>query len=289
MKLVVTSSEDPASMNIRERLLEMRDWREEGMFSGHPALLMDDFLMVLVDRIHLDEDHIDGRVGSELGKEISTTIFASRHRSESRIPTLTVHPVGNFSTADFGGVDKTLSPSSPQLMTETLRTLARNAEGLDFKVSFETTHHGPLTDGPAFYIEIGSYGEMWTRRDAAEAIAKTVLETKDTEYPVVICAGGGHYAPRFTDIALTREVSVGHMAANYALDSLDEASILQMAERSAGAKKAYFHRKSMSKPVYRGLVEKFSSLGIEEISSNDLPSLDRDRSSGGNSDSTDDR
>jgi len=274
VKLIVTSSEDSASMNIRERLQEMRDWREEGTFSGHPVLATDDHLMVRVDRIHLEEDHIDGRVAEELGTRPSTTVFASRHRSESRIPTLTVHPMGNFSTADYGGVERTLSPSSPQLMTEALRRLASNADGLDFKVSFETTHHGPLTDGPAFYIEIGSYGEMWTRRDAAEAIAKTILETEGTEYPVAICAGGGHYAPRFTDIALTKRVAIGHMAANYALDSLDDAAILRMSERSDNAKMVYFHRKSMSKPVYRELVGRFASLGIQEISSNDLQPLD---------------
>ncbi|MCJ7489688.1 MAG: transposase [Thermoplasmata archaeon] len=273
MKLIVTSSEDTASMNIRERLLDLKDWMEDGRFAGHPALVADDFLMVHVDRIHLDEDHIDGRVGSELGKSISTTIFASRHKSESKIPTLTVHPVGNFSKAEFGGVDGTLSPASPQLMTEALRTLARNAEDLDFKVSFETTHHGPLTDGPAFYIEIGSHDELWTRQDAGAAIAKTILEAEDKEYPILTCVGGGHYAPRFTDLALSRKIAVGHMAANYALDALDERNILQMSEMSGSTKKVYFHRKSMPKPVYKNLVERFASFGIEEVRSDDFDPL----------------
>jgi D-aminoacyl-tRNA deacylase len=273
MKLIVTSSEDPASMNIRKRLLDMRGWNEEGFFSGHPVLAADDFLMVQVDRIHLDEDHIDGRVGEELGKSISTTVFASRHSSESRIPTLTVHPIGNFSKADYGGVDGTLSPASPHLMTEALRMLAENASDLDFEVSFETTHHGPLTDGPAFYVEIGSYDELWTRQDAAEAIAKTILEAEDEEYPTLTCVGGGHYAPRFTDLALSRKVSVGHMAANYALDALDERNILQMSEMSGSTKKVYFHRKSMPKPAYRNLVERFASFGIEEVRSDDFDPL----------------
>ena len=273
MKLVVTSSEDSASMNIRGKLLGLRDWREEGSFAGHPVLRTDDYAMIQVDRIHLDEDHIDGRAASELGIEVSTTIFASRHKSESQIPTLTTHPVGNYSTADFGGVARALSPSSPQLMTEALRVLARNAEGLEFKVSFETTHHGPLTDGPAFYIEIGSCEEFWTRADAASAIAKTILEAKETEYPVVVCVGGGHYAPRFTDVALSRKVAIGHMAANYALESLDDTMIAQMVDRSGGAKKVYFHKKSMPKPVYRALVERFSALGVQEVSSNDFEEL----------------
>jgi len=273
VKLIVTSSEDPASMNIRKRLLEMNDWSDGGLFAGHPVLAYDEFIMAQVDRIHLDEDHIDGRVASELGKSISTTIFASRHSSESRIPTLTAHPVGNYSKADFGGLDGRLSPSSPHLMTEALRVLTRNACDLDFKISFETTHHGPLTDGPAFYIEIGSCEEFWTREDAAEAIAKTILETDEKSHPIAICVGGGHYAPRFTELALSRKVAIGHMAANYALDSLDDDMIEQMAAKSGDAKHVYFHRKGMPKANYRALQERFSSLGIDEVRSDDFEPL----------------
>lgn len=273
MKLIVTSSEDPASMNIRKRLLEMNEWRDGGSFACHPVLTSDEFIMVQVDGIHLDEDHIDGRVASELGECISSTIFASRHSSESRIPTLTVHPVGNYSKADFGGLDGRLSPSSPRLMTEALRVLAKNACGLDFKISFETTHHGPLTDGPAFYIEIGSCEEFWTREDAAKAIAKTILETYEKDHPVAICVGGGHYAPRFTELALSRKIAIGHMAANYALDSLDDVMIEQMAAESGDVKRVYFHRKGMPKPKYRALQERFSSLGIDEVRSDDFEPL----------------
>jgi D-aminoacyl-tRNA deacylase len=273
VKLVVTSSEDPASMNIRERLLEMTDWEERCAFSGHPALVSGEFLMVQVDRIHLEEDHVDGRVSSELGMEVSATIFASRHSSESRIPTLTVHPTGNFSKAEFGGVDGVLSPAAPQLMTEALRRLAVNAGALDFKVSFETTHHGPLTDGPAFYIEIGSYDDLWRRKDAAEAIARTILEAEETNHPVIICVGGGHYAPRFTDVALSRRVAIGHMAANYALEALEDAMLLQMADKSGDAKMVYFHRKSMPKAKHRDIAERFTSHGLKEIVSDDLEPL----------------
>jgi hypothetical protein len=46
-----------------------------------------------------------------------------------------------------------------------------------------------------------------------------------------------------------------------------------MASKSDGAKKVYFHKKSMPKPKYRELRERFASCGIEEISSEDLDSL----------------
>lgn len=270
MKLIVTSAEDPASMNIRERLLERTGWTEKGEFNGHPVFSKDDFRMVLVDRIHLDEDGIDARASEALGERAEVVIFASRHRAESRIPTLTVHPIGNYASADFGGKPGTLCPSSPQFMTSALRNLARRGQGLGFNISFETTHHGPCVDTPAFYIEIGSYEELWGRQDAAEAIAESILTVKDEGHPVVVCVGGGHYAPRFTEVALARKVAIGHMAANYALPALDDSMIQQTCMKSGGAKRVYFHKKGMPKPAYRELRERYAAMGIDEISSEDL-------------------
>ncbi len=273
MRLIVTSSEDIASMNIRARLLEMAAWEESGTFEGRPALSHRDFVMIQVERMHLEEDDIDLRAKAGLGKDVEVVMFASRHRSEKRIPTLTVHPIGNYSSADYGGRSATLCPAAPHIMTTALRSLKKNAEGLSWDVSFETTHHGPTLDSPVFYIEIGSYEELWDRKEAAEAIAKTILEAEPREDPVVLCVGGGHYAPRFTEVALSRRMSVGHMAANYALDALNHEMIGQMSRKSEGAKKVYFHRKGMSKPAYRELRERFASCGIEEISSSDLEPL----------------
>ena len=234
---------------------------------------MGKFAMVLIDSIHLDEDGIDGRAQSQLDRPFEVTIFASRHKAASQIPTLTVHPTGNYSDADFGGLPRSLSPSSPQLMTQALRSLRMNAAGLEYDVSFETTHHGPLTDGPAFYIEIGSHEELWHDEKAGAAIAQTILSLEETQYPELVCVGGGHYAPRFTDIALSKKVAIGHMAANYALGALDEGMITQMVERSGGANRVYFHRKGMQKPKYRELSQRFGSMGIEEVRSADLESL----------------
>ncbi|MBN1677091.1 MAG: D-aminoacyl-tRNA deacylase [Candidatus Thermoplasmatota archaeon] len=270
MKLIVTSSEDNASMNIRGRLLEVASWQEHGTFEGRPALSYRDFVIIQAARMHLEEDDIDLRAKAELGNDLEVVIFASRHRSEKRIPTLTVHPIGNYASADYGGKPGTLCPTAPHLMTSALRNLKRNAAGLSWDISFETTHHGPTVSSPVFYIEIGSYEELWDRKEAAEAIAKSILEIEPRDDPVVLCVGGGHYAPRFTEVALSRRVSVGHMAANYALEALSADMIAQMSEKSAGAKKVYFHKKGMPKPAYRELRERFATCGLEEISSEDL-------------------
>jgi len=273
VKLIVTSSEDPASMNIRARLVEKPGWSESGLFEGHPVLKRGDFRLVLVNKIHLEEDFVDDRAANALGENVDLVIFASRHRSESKIPTLTVHPIGNFSSADLGGRPGTLCRTSPHFMTSALRELSMHSKGMGFGVSFETTHHGPIVSSPAFYIEIGSYEELWGREDAGQAIAESILECRDENYPVIVCAGGGHYAPRFTEVALTRRVAIGHMAANYALEALNEQMITQMIEKSPAAKNVYFHKKGMPKQAHRELRERFASQGLEEISSDDLEPL----------------
>jgi len=271
MRLIITSKEDIASMNIREQLTRGWSWKEVGTFDESPLLSFGNFLMVTIPEIHLDRDNLDKQVHDTTGKEFEVAIFASRHRAESRIPTLTVHPIGNFSKAEYGGFDGTLVKASPHLMTSSLRLLREKAADLDFGISFETTHHGPYLETPSFFIEIGSDESLWTHQKAAERIAEVIMSVDERKGEVLLCAGGGHYAPRFTDLAMDNKVSIAHMAANYALDALmDEAVMKDMIVKSGNPKSVYFHRKSMPKQKYRALREKFASFGVESVRTDDL-------------------
>jgi len=260
-----------ASMNIRKQLLSGWDWKEIARFEDEPILEHEKFLIVTIPQIHLVRDDIDKQVSEVTDKSFEAVIFASRHRSESKIPTLTVHPIGNFSKAEFGGKDRTLVKASPHLMTSSLRLLMEKAVDLGFGISFEVTHHGPYLETPTFFIEIGSDESFWTHQKAAETIAEVIMSTEEKRGEVVMCAGGGHYAPRFTDLIMDNPVSVAHMAANYALDALyDETIMKEMIEKSGKPKSIYFHRKSMPKQKYRELKEKFEKFGIEAVRSGDL-------------------
>jgi D-aminoacyl-tRNA deacylase len=271
MRLIVTSKEDIASMNIRDHLVRGWTWKESGAFEGSPILVSGSFLMITIPEIHLDRDNIDKQVGEATGKDFDVAIFASRHRAESKIPTLTVHPIGNYSKADFGGLDRKLVKASPHLMTSSLRALKQKAADLGFSISFETTHHGPYLETPTFFIEIGSDESYWPHKGAAEKIADVIMTTDEKKGEVVMCAGGGHYAPRFTDLAMENDVSIAHMAANYALDALAEESVMkEMIAKSGNPKMIYFHRKSMPKQKFRDLEAKFRNLGIESVRSDDL-------------------
>ncbi|MCK5548182.1 MAG: D-aminoacyl-tRNA deacylase [Thermoplasmata archaeon] len=271
----MTSKEDEAGMNILAQLLEKTDWAEVGSYEGNPCYSAEDFVIVTTNEYHLYCDNIDLALKNKLALTPEVVIFASKHRSESGTSTLTVHPIGNFSSAEFGGKERALVPSCPGMMTSALRILKTKAEKarLDYKVSFEVTHHGPYLETPTFFIEIGSLAPQWGDEEAAEVIAETILETKAEDYPVAVGVGGGHYTPRFTDVAMANRISFGHMIPNYALEKADDAMLETAIERTPKASIVYFHRKSMKKPEYRRLKEWFESKGLSAVREGDLEGL----------------
>jgi D-aminoacyl-tRNA deacylase len=156
-------------------------------------------------------------------------IFLSKHRSESGKPTLTVHTPGNLTEDNsFGGNKEEICPCNPILNTLLLRNIfkynSQYKEKIDiFDVSFEVVHHGPSDlDTPAVFVEIGSSEKEWVIKDSGEIIAKSIVDTieqikniKDVEGDRVIGFGGGHYAPRFTNLALNGHY-VGYIVPKYA-------------------------------------------------------------------------
>jgi D-aminoacyl-tRNA deacylase len=277
MRLLLCSTADEASVNIKERLLEKAKWKEIGTYHDHPVLSHGEDLLVTFPTVHLFADCIDQEVAKATGKELESVVFLSRHKAASGIPTLTVHPIGNFGKADYGGKEGTLVPSAPEMMTSTLRSMQRMAAGLPFQVSFEVTHHGPFLATPTMYIEIGSDESNWGNVEAGRVLAQALLETEVQKAPRAIGIGGGHYAPRFSESVITKKVAFGHMIPNHAFEVSDDESIKRMIhmalEGSSGAKLAYIHKKSMARSRathLKGLVE---SMGAEVIDSSDLEDL----------------
>ena len=274
MYLVVTSEEDVASMNIRDKLLGMVEWKPVGEFDGSPVLEQGNYHMVLIKDIHLYWENIDKAVKEEIGITYECFIFASRHRSESGLRTLTVHPLGNYGSADYGGSSGKVVPTHPRLMTKALLLLRKYAADLDFNISFETTHHGPYLDTPTFFTEIGSDEKAWPEVEPAKAIASVILDLdkKDiTEKDEVgIGVGGGHYAPRHTDFVERMRASIGHMVPNYALEHLDSEMIAQIIKNTKECEFVYFHKKAMKKPRQRELETLFAEHGIRSVRSKDL-------------------
>jgi D-aminoacyl-tRNA deacylase len=275
MHLILTSKEDEASMNILDKLLKKKDWEQLGNFESNPCYACGDLAIVTINPYHLYYDNIDLVVKKKLALSPEVIIVASKHRSESGMSTLSVHPIGNYSKAEFGGKERQLVTSCPGMMTNALRILNRKAKaaGLDYQVSFEVTHHGPYLGAPTFFIEIGSLEPQWRDEKAAEAIAETILEVEEGDHPVAVGVGGGHYAPRLTDVALANKISFGHMIPTYALEHIDEEMIQKVVDKTPGSSMVYFHRKALKKSDYSRLKELFESHGLKPVRENDLEDL----------------
>ncbi len=273
MKAIIISKPDIASCNIFDHLLQNREWKEEGEFQGSPVFYHGDFLIATINDEHIFHDNVDKEISQALGENPEVIIYASRHRSESGKRSLTVHPIGNYGKAEFGGNERTLVPSSPHLMTEAMRLLRKKAADLEFSVSFEATHHGPYLETPTFFIEIGSDEIAWRNTEAAKAIAETIMEIQTKDYPVGIGVGGGHYSPRMTDVARERKISFGHMVPSYALPNLDSEMANLVVSATSGVEKVYFHRKQLKGRQYSELKELFSEIGLSPVRTADLDLL----------------
>ena len=278
MKAIIISKPDSASLNIFDNLLKLKNWQKKGEFHGNSLYFFEEYCIATINDEHIFHDSVDMELSRVLEYKPECIIYASRHRSESKKRSLTVHPIGNFGKADFGGMAQTLVPASPHMMTQALRILKKKAKAnnLDHSVSFEATHHGPYLTTPTFFIEIGSEETAWQDKEAGKVIADTIMEIKTVDYPVGIGVGGGHYAPRITDVALERKISFGHIVPTYALEYFKPEMAKEVIGATEGAEKVYFHRKHLKGGQYTLWKDVFSKVGLIPVKSSDLESLEED-------------
>ncbi|UCB58541.1 MAG: D-aminoacyl-tRNA deacylase [Thermoplasmatales archaeon] len=287
--LIIASSEDPASINIKNSLLEQTSWDKTNIFLKNEVYHhkeMKNIVILTIPDSKITHENIVAEVKQNLGLEAKQAIFISRHTSKTGEPTLTVHPLGNYGLAEFGGKSNTLSFSSPKIMTQLLRILKKNAKEkkLYHKVCFEVTHHGPYMTIPAVFIEVGSTEEEWNKKLPAKIVAKTILnllqnhhyeEDFEKEMPVLVGVGGGHYAPRFTDVALEKNIAFGHMIPSYQINAgnVNSNMIKQALDRTPNVEGVYIHRKALKKSQVTEFRQWFEENGIPVLSSKELPNL----------------
>ena len=287
--LIVSSTKDPASININNGLLDQSDWKEIDTFSDNPVYRntsMKNLVSITLNDRKITHENLEFEVENSLRIKPKQAIFLSRHRSKTGEPTLTVHPIGNYGKAEFGGKTKELVTASPKMMAHLIRLVKSNAEKakLYHKVCLEVTHHGPFMNIPTLFVEVGSTEQEWVKKEPANIIAKSVLELlakyhyeedfKD-KTPILIGIGGGHYAPRFTDVIFEKNASFGHMIPRYQIDqgNIDGEMFEKAIQATPNVSYVYFHRKSLKKSQIREYKEWFENRGIPSISSNDLESL----------------
>ncbi len=202
---------DLASVNIKDRLLEMESWTKRetppvekmkealnkyplstsvlyaedkgkelsNLFTGVYELEKGNvlFRMIDIDGRTIFQDFLDKRL-EFLGYESDLIVFLSKHKSQSETKALTAHVSGNYAEADYGGFPQSLPVPAPLEMKKLLLVMDRlnNETGLGYDVTFEVTHHGPTElKTPSLFVEIGSTEKEWIDPAPGAVVAEAVL------------------------------------------------------------------------------------------------------------------
>jgi D-aminoacyl-tRNA deacylase len=235
MILIVASTKDTASMNIARKIIENYAFEKlSESFQRNPVYAKrvsgEDVRLVFVDEEPIYTQFLQDVFTPKL------LIFVSRHSSASGIPTLSVHTPGNLAEAELGGVARKVSISPASAMKRSLLELFGQKERfkLDYKVSYECTHHGPSLDLPTMFVELGSSPKQWKDIKAAEAVAHAAMAAVigKTSYSAVLGVGGPHYNEKFTKLALNTETAFGHIIPKYAIPKVDAEMLMQCLQRT---------------------------------------------------------
>ncbi len=229
--LIIASKKDLAGINITTQLSQFR--KNPVLTSMNQDAKGFDFYLIdteIIDDAGIDKNKINN---------YDFVIFASKHKSEKKEKTLSVHAPGNFRTAQLGGELGKICKTSALFQKQIFEKLKINAEKYhlkEYKVTLECTHHGPLIDKPCIFIEIGSTENEWKDRRAGFALAKTISEIinefKENPYnEIAIAIGGPHYCPNFNKIQLDSNVAISHIIPQYVLP-LKEEMITQALEKT---------------------------------------------------------
>jgi D-aminoacyl-tRNA deacylase len=263
--LVVASKLDEAAQNIAGQLTKLKPFQP---VDARPDLLKHGEVLlkhVDTDGIYTDDLPADLR--------LDAAIFASRHRSESGEPALTVHWTGNpTSHADFGGKPKSLSYTQPSRLRAALLALdgARETRKLNYAVTLEATHHGPTELGiPTLFVEVGSAQREWNDPEAGAAAAEAIWEAATTaaDGKLAVGFGGGHYCNKQCNALRADGYAFGHILSKYFFDEYDE-QIVQMAfNRTLGMKHrtAVIDWKGIRGPERRRLLDVLSTMDVETV------------------------
>jgi D-aminoacyl-tRNA deacylase len=236
--LIVASKKDVASLNIRKQILDNYSHRETGeSFQENPVYTFK-INQKDVRLVTLNDESIYAQNLADPFNNLELAVFISRHSSLSGTPTLSVHTPGNLGNAELGGISRKVSISPANTMRDILKAMAKfkQATNIEYQVSYECTHHGPSLNVPAMFAELGSSPAQWSDSNAAEVVARAVVEGlatfKLSNAKPVLGIGGPHYNGKFTKMALETEVAFGHMIPKYAVADADLAMLKHCVEQT---------------------------------------------------------
>lgn len=250
--LIITSEEDKASMNIREKFINSLifkfekheyTWHDNPVFklkseqqeneiylglTKDPLIFLNDLKL---DKSKLNPDYL---------------IFASRHTSKTARPAFLVHTTGNWSKdAKVGGEPQELSNTSALLHKAGFISLSEQKYPpllKKFSIDIEVTHHGPTRlRKPLIFIELGSSKKEWKIDDAGVLLASSIINTikkfiqfqKENSQKIALGFGGTHYAPNFQRLVRNKRIAASFICPKYYIRELDEILIKKMIDNTS--------------------------------------------------------
>ena len=300
--LIAVNNDDIASTNQAKFLLESHQWTQRDDVESCPTYAIGNVRMWFLPKRILWEDYLDHRWYDATKETVGEVIFPSRHAAVSGKPCLTLHPIGVphhplGEEPPFGGKSGFAPPPNPRIAPwwRLLHQTWKDKAIPDFSLSLEVTHHGPILDVPALFIEVGSTEPYWPNEEAAHLLSEVIAEglafenrflnqcwsQNNNGEPVLVTLGGGHYAPKANKLGLEDNVWLGHMLANHSLpfgsqdqpgvlwkQSID-AAILSTQKAFPGGRIVCNVEKKSFKGWQRQLIyDHLESLGIEVVRTN---------------------
>ncbi|MGC8562894.1 MAG: D-aminoacyl-tRNA deacylase [Thermoplasmata archaeon] len=189
-------------------------------------------------------------------------IIPSQHKSLKNIRSLTVHAAGNFNTNDLGGEKNKMAPYDAKYARGVLLNINKYAKDLDFQVTYEATHHGPFSENPLVFVEIGSSDIEYGDKEVGYLIARSIYESFDEDAEVYCGIGGLHYSSKFTKIALNEGIAVGHIASKYRFAELTPESLMEMYQKTLGAQGFLIENKSFDSLQKNSLKKMLDSISL---------------------------
>lgn len=259
---VVYSMKDPAGRGVARKLVEIMHPRECSVCrDAVECFCGGNYVIAGFNEDVIYFDFLDRVI------DVDKYIVLSRHSSQAKVKSYTVHHTGNPGPqALYGGKPRRLAIASPATSYTLLRRLRVEAEKRGmlrvYEVSYEATHHGPTeVSKPLCFIEIGSTSEEWNQELNHIILAETVryvLRNGEEECIPVVGIGGGHYPRKHSRIAFETKYCYGHIFAKYTLDHLDEEMLKQAVERSEPKPQGFIVEKKSTRREHRELIERFA-------------------------------
>ncbi|APW96481.1 hypothetical protein CHINAEXTREME_01285 [Halobiforma lacisalsi AJ5] len=221
---IVESRADRASVHICDHLRDLADWEVREDETRPDAQGGGDYYRAEGAELRsFEEFHLElERPVEAFDCDPDLLVFASRHSGDTG-PLLTGHFTGNFGPAEFGGEDRAVAAAAPNALARLLEAFDEHAPD-GYEVGMECTHHGPTDVGcPSLFAELGSDDEQWDDPAGAAAVARAILELRGVSphrAEGVVGFGGNHYVPRFERIVRETPWAVGHVASEWALETL---------------------------------------------------------------------